>query len=331
MNDLDLLETHGPAAAPIHANVLDRARLALLDEIANKTSPEAAPPGDRVKHPRPAAVIRRRYGVGLVAACAAGAALFIPSVLGLNSSGAIALVPSDPMLFPLTPAPVPSGLSGPIFEMDSNFMLARYGGRASDGLTVVTGVESDDFWSIPEDARTVDISGHDGTLFNGLAFNGTTTSSWTVSVVWLDANGDWTGVTGRGAYADAVRVESFADSLKARPQPVNLSLKVAPEGWSLDAYKEDRILMFSPDDGPEDVDLTVSLVDHPSEDFGSDYGVREVTTVQMHNRDAQVGESASGWVVLARTPDGQPYSVLAPEMFTRDQAVEVAEGVGYTN
>ena len=131
-------------------------------------------------------MIRRRFAIGLVAASAAGALFAGPSLLGLDNAGAIALAPADPLSFPLTPATVPAGLGEPIFEMESHFVSARYGAGSPDGLTVTTNVENDDFWTIPEDTQSVDISGHDATLFNDVAFDGTTTSTPTVSVVWRD-------------------------------------------------------------------------------------------------------------------------------------------------
>ena len=136
-------------------------------------------------------------------------------------------------------------------------------------------------------------------------------------------------MTGKGTYAEAGRVEAFAESLLERPQPVDLSLSVAPEGWSLTAYKEDRILMLSPDGGPTENDLTVSLVDNPPEDFATAYGVDQVTTARVHDSDALVGKNDEGWILLAEVSTGQAYSVSAPETFTREQVVAVANGVTY--
>ena len=197
-------------------------------------------------------------------------------------------------------------------------------------MSVTTNVAGDDFWNIPENARTADISGHDAIIFAGVAFDGTTTSTPALSVVWRNDSGDWTGVTGKGAYADADRVESFAESLSERPQPVDLSLSVAPESWSLRAYKEDRILILSPDRGPAELDLTVALVDTAPEDFEAAYGVDQVTTAAVHGSDALLGKNAHGWVLLAKSASGQAYSVSAPETFTREQVVAIADGVSYT-
>lgn len=190
-------------------------------------------------------------------------------------------------------------------------------------------VKSAEFWSIPGDHRAVDIAGSEGMLFHDEAFHGTPTGAPSVSVVWKDADGAWTRVTGEGSYADATRVESFAESLRDQPaggpQPAG-----APQGWSVDAYKDDRVLMMAPDGGPTDVDLTVSVVDEPSRDGGADYGARDLTTARVHGQDAQIGRTAEGWIILAETPRGRWYSVSAPKTFTREQVIEVANGVSYT-
>jgi hypothetical protein len=111
---------------------------------------------------------------------------------------------------------------------------------------------------------------------------------------------------------------------------VNLSLRLAPRGWSVDAYKDDRVLMMSPDAGPDEKDLTVSLVDAPSGDFTADLGAHDVTTARVHGRDASVGRTDEGWIILAETSNRQWFSVSTPTTFTREQVIEVANGVSYT-
>lgn len=326
MTDLELLDTHGPAATTLRSNVLDRARLNLLEEATKEPRREVS----RLSASRPAA--RRRFvGAGLLAASVAGAAVLLPSTLGLKSSSAIALAPADPLTFPLTPQTVPPGLTDTVFELDSGFKAVRYLGSNGDRLSVTTDVKSEEFWSIPDGSRPVDIAGYEGVIFDGQAFHGTPAGTPSVSVVWQNADGAWSRVTGEGGYADAARVESFAESLREQPQPVDLGLQVAPQGWSVDAYKDDRVLMLSPRGGPSDVDLTVSLVGKPSSDFGADYGADEVTTARVQGQEAPIGRTAEGWIVEAETPNGQVYSVSAPESFTRAQVIEVANGVSYSS
>ena len=326
MTDLELLDACGPAPAELRSVVLDRARLELLDEAAHEPRRETR----RLARFRSSVSRRRFVSAGLVAAALVGAAVLLPSTLGLNSSSAIALAPADPLSFPLTPETIPPGLSDTVFELGSGFKAVRYLGSDGDRLSVTTDVKSEEFWSIPDDHRAVDIAGSEGVLFRGEALHGTPTGTPSVSVVWQDADGAWTRVTGEGTYADATRVESFAESLRAQPQPVDLSLRVAPQGWSVDAYKDDRVLTMSPDGGPTGVDLTVSVVDAPSRDFGSDYGAQDLTTARVHGRDAQIGKTAEGWIILAETPNGRWYSVSAPKTFTREQVIKVANGVSYT-
>ncbi len=105
--------------------------------------------------------------------------------------------------------------------------------------------------------------------------------------------------------------------------------RLAPKGWTATHYKADRTVTYRADgdaDGPE---LTVSLLDAASTDLRRDYDARDVAAVRVHGRSAALGRFAGGWVVEARTPAGQAYSVLAPATFTREQVVQVANGVTY--
>lgn len=330
MNDLDLLDTHGPAATPLHDDVLARARTALVDEIdrTGGTRDLRAVAVTPLAPGRPGR--RRRIAVGLVAACVAAAtAVVTPSLLHLDGSDAVALAAVDPLTFPLSPDRVPDGLGRPVFEMDSGVMRAQYG-TARDGLTVTTGVDSVGFWDVPGDAATVAVAGRPGRLYSATARDGTTAGFATVAVLWQEEDGDWTRVGGSGSYADAASVESFAESLRAVPQQARLALTVAPEGWLVAAYKEDRVVRFTPGGDPSGDDLTVSLVGDPDPDLAGSYGATDVTTAQVHGRQAQVGRTGEGWVLVALTPQGQRYSVQAPQALTRQQVVEVADGVTYT-
>lgn len=318
MNDLELLESNGPAASPLRVDVLDRARAELTEEIARASNVTSL--ADR----RPSK--GRRIKVALVAATAAGVVALLPSMIGLGGTQAVAIGPSDPLTFPLTPASMPAGLAGPVFERDLGFMAARYDGAAIDALDI-TVADEEDHWAIPDDARSVDIAGYEGVLFEGTDFGGTTDGHPTVSAIWRDDNGDWVGVTGHGDLADAEVVEELAESLRDRPQQVDLTLTVAPEGWSADRYLSDHHVSYSPETGKGADDLTVVLLDRPSVDFGSDYGAHDVTTEQVQGRTAQVGRAGEGWILEGRTSTGQPFSLQAPEGFTRAQVLEVAEGV----
>lgn len=326
MNDMTLLKAHGPAAAELPTDVRDRARAALLREIDRTVDLDDVLPAATVRRPR------RLGRLALVAASISAVALIVPSLAGLDGSAAIAIVPTDPLGFPFTPTKVPAGLGDPVFERDGQFSAARYG-SALNGLTVLTDVEDEDFWTIPADAPTVDVAGHQGRVLTGTAYNGTPRSAPTVAVVWETDDHDWTAVRGSGTYADAGRVEAFAESLREKDQPVDLSLSLAPEGWSVAAYKEDRILTLSPNDEPGANDLTVSLVDAPAEDLAA-YGAQEVSTMTINGQPAQLGRQGGtgeedGWLLTGHTTSGQAFSLQAPDDLTREQVIEVAEGVTY--
>ncbi len=322
MNDLDLLDAHGPSAHPLHDHVLLRARTSLLDEIERSGSGAPAEP------PSPRTWGRPWLVVGLVAACAAAAAIVTPSLLQVDGAGAVALGDADPLTFPLTPTDVPSGLGRPVVEVDEGFVRARYG-SARDGLTVTTDVDSDEFWDVPDDATSVDVAGRDGRTYSGTALDATTIVVPTVSVVWEGQDGDWTRVSGSGLYADAARVESFAESLRSVPQPVRLALAVAPEGWTVDAYKDDRVVRLAPEAG------TVARADgQPRRRPGR--GPRDRLRGQGRDDGPRCTAPTPGWGAAptdgswSRHAAGQRFSVQAPDRFTREQVVEVADGVTYT-
>lgn len=316
MTDLNLLDTHGPAAPRLRPEVLARARRDLV---------AAATP----RSPRRRA--RRRLALTGAALALATAMIVVPSALRSTGSTAIALVPMDPLTFPLTPGSVPADLTGVVFEFDSGFRSVRYRGTGDDRLSVTTGVAGKDHWSIPEDHRDVQISGNNAVLYESTAYHGTSTKIPSTSVVWKNEDGDWTRVSGDGRYADDEAVMSFATSLRNEPQEVRtgVGLEVAPRGWVLAAYKEGRILTMTPrGHGPDSADaLTVSLTGH---DSLSDYGAGDTSTETVDGREVEVGKAGEGWAALGATPDGQGYSVIAPASFTRTQVAEVAAGVTYT-
>lgn len=311
MNDLDLLRTHGPAPTTPTSAVLDRALSALRTEI--ERHPERAA---TVMTFRPRTRLRRRaFGLGLAAATVAGAAVLAPSLLGVGGSGAIALGPVEPLSFPLTPSGIPSGLGDPVFDRDGNFWMAQYRGAGSDRVSVIL-PESLEHWTIPDSAKHVDVAGQDAVLFNA--------ADGAVVVAWAEPDGDVVGVSGRGVFADPSRVEAFAESLTERPQQVDLVLTVAPEGWTPTAYKEDRIVQFT---GDGDESMTVVLLDDLSPDLAG-YGATDVSSVEVSGRAAAIGrKDGEGWVLEAQTSDGTPFSLQAPVNFSKEQVVEVANGV----
>lgn len=316
MNDLELLDRFGPRPTGSSATAIAAARARL-----DATMASAVPRGRRP---------HRRLPLLAAAAAAALGMAVTPALVGSDDSIALAAV--DPLTFPLTPTGLPTSLGEPVFERDDDVMAARYG-TTLDGVSIVTGVRDEDFWSIPHDASTVDVDGRPATVFRRTVHDGTSQQAPAVTVVLQEDDDTWTAVTGSGDHADAEEVVALAESLREAPQPVDLALRVAPRGWSVVAYKDDRVLVLAAPGGAERRELVVALVDETSPDL-TGYGAVDVETVTVHGRPAQVGRQVvedgdPTWVLEARTADGQAFSVQAPADFTRAQVVETAEGVSY--
>ena len=318
MNDLITVDRLGPAPTALSVASLDAAR-ARLDAAIIAVPGRGSGRRSRRRIPLLAASVAAAVGLALT-----------PALVGTDDS--VALAATDPMTFPWTPTAVPRGLGEPVFERDMGIVAARYGARLN-GVSILTDVDDEDYWAIPGTARATDVNGQDATVYNRTVHDGTRSSAPAVTVVWHDESNEWTAVTGSGEYADPDRIVAFAESLRYEPQPVDLSLGLAPRDWSVAAYKEDRILTLSETGDIDGDSLTVALLDRASTDL-SPYGAQEESTVTVNGRPAAIGRQASeegepGWILVAATPHGQPFSLQAPPNFNREQVLRVAESVTY--
>lgn len=325
MNELELLDKHGPAPTRLGSTTLLRARAALTDEIAAETvSGETSHPAEV----RPLHRQRTWWRVGLVAAAAAGLATVVPALFGIGATTAVALAPADPLTFPLTPDRLPAGLGEPVFDREPGLAMAVYRGWAEDRIRVV--VSDEERRTVPDDARPVVVGGHDAVGYGGRELGEATTT-----LVWQEDDEDWVAVTGSGTYADTELLATFAGSLRERPQPVDLALGLAPRGWEVTSYKADHTVTLTPGGRVEDGEaLTVTRLTELSEDLADDYGAYDASTALVHGQPAALGHRSSDrsgvddiWVLEARTRDGHPFSLQAPGVLTRTQVLKVAEGV----
>jgi hypothetical protein len=333
MNELDLLEKHGPAATPVAADTLRRARALLMDEIAAETTGDLDGTQGGSRPDRQGGRARWLRGGAAAAAAAAALAVLMPSLLGTGATAAIALAPADPLTFPLTPISVPVDLGQPVFDKEPGLALAVYAGQGSD--RVMVSVRDDEArGQVPVDARDVEISGHDAKLFSGSGSGSVSGSGLrrpTTSLVWQDDDGDRVAVTGRGRYAEAGRLTDFARALRDRPLRVDLQVELVPQGWEVRSYKANVTVTFGPPGGGDG--LTVNRLAEMSADFAGAYGAYAVSRVSVHGQPGALGrQDAEGrdrhqWVLEARASEGQVYSLIAPDSFTRAQVLDVAEGV----
>jgi hypothetical protein len=158
------------------------------------------------------------------------------------------------------------------------------------------------------------------------------------SLVWQQGGDRWVRISGEGRYDDPGRLLDLAAHLVERPQAVPLQVHLAPVGWSVLAYKEDRILTLV-NDAHEQQTLNVFVPEEPipaDRLLGELMGpVGPVIEVTVHGRPAQLvqidlGPVDSGWYLQAQFPDGTTFVVQAPKAFTRAQVLAFAEDVTYT-
>jgi hypothetical protein len=137
-----------------------------------------------------------------------------------------------------------------------------------------------------------------------------------------------------------------AGSLVDRPQPATLDIGLAPDGWSIAAYKMGRVLTLV-NDAHEAQDLTVHIplpedvipADRVRESIGGPIGPQLDVTV--NGRPAQLvrvdigyevdGHRYEGWYLQAQFENGTTFVVQAPEAFTQEQVLELAESVTHNS
>jgi hypothetical protein len=349
MTEITLLRDAGPEAPALRPQALAVARAALLDEIAT------ARDGRRRWVRRPSRKVAVRIGVAATAVAAAWTAAVViaaPDQAG-PPPGSVRLVAFTPPTFPLSLDPVPAGMT-PAFSGDADAgSFADY--RSADGTDRFTlGVAEDepdqreegDGYDV-QDEREVSVHGSDADLVSGRQVEcpgpGTAPAcAWQdfARLTWEESDDRWVTLTGEGRYASAARLVAVADSLVERPQPVTLSVGLAPEGWSVLMYKDGRILVLADDAFPEQT-LSVHLplpaeVVPPDQLLGELMGpVGPVIPVTVHGRAAQLvridaGGRDRGWYLQGQFADGTTFVVQTPDSFTEDQVVAFAEQVTHT-
>ncbi len=342
MNTVQLLRDAGPEGPALTSDVRSAARAALLAEID----------GARPRHARlPSRKVRRRLGVGAVAVAASWAAAVViaaPDELG-PLPDSVELVAFEPLTFPLALDPVPAGWSAPGFDGDLGFVRMSYSGADGEpAASVLVGEEEPEFSDVSAE-REVAVDGTDGVLV-------TTTSNYCdtgadgadvcelrdeVRLVFERRDDQWVTVSGP---TDPARLVQLAGALTDRPQRIPLQISLAPAGWSVQGFKDDRILTLV-DDDHEQHSLSVH-VPHPGDVIPAAQ-VRESVMgpvgpqldVAVNGRPAQLvrvegdlmyeGRFLQRWYLQAQFRDGTTFVVQAPESFTQEQVLRMAETVVY--
>ncbi|RZU33846.1 hypothetical protein [Blastococcus saxobsidens] len=353
MNDLTLLREAGPEAPPLSLAARSAARAALLDEIDG--------PGLR-RRPRRRVVVR--VGLATVTAAAAWTAAVVvaaPHPVG-PPPGSVRLVDFHVPTFPLSLDPAPEGLR-PAFDGngDGASIAAYDDASGQDGFTIYVGDDAPEGTGHGDDGapgyQELDVDGV--SLGDDEVEVVTYERDWCVEdtdqgcvterrrfawLSWERHDDQWVSLLGHGEYADAEQLQEVAGSLVDRPQPATLDVGLAPEGWSIRAYKMGRVLTLA-NDAHEAQDLTVHIP--LPEDVIPAGQVRESISgpigpqldVTVNGRPAQLvrvdigyvvdGHRYEGWYLQAQFEDGTTFVLQAPEAFTKEQVLQMAEQVTY--
>jgi hypothetical protein len=346
MNDITLLCEAGPDAPLLTSAARSAARAALLDEIVAARRPWYL----RL----PTRKFQLRIGLGLVTAAAAWTTAVVvaaPDPVG-PPPDSVHLVDFVMPTFPLSLDPEPAGLH-PAFDggADGATIADYHDAERTSGFTIYVREDEPDLdeqdpgadLGPVEDVRVGELDAelvrgsHDVACEDGLSVCGT--RSFT-RLAWKFDDDRWVLLEGDGSYRDAERLIGVAESLVDRPQPAVLSVGLAPEGWSVAAYKMGRVLTLV-NDAYEQQTLTLHLP--LSEDVIPADQVRDSIMgpvgpqldVTVNDRPAQLVLCESGylderiWYLQAQVDDGTTFVLQVPDSFTQQQVLQLAGTVTY--
>lgn len=344
MNDLALLDTHGPDATTPDPHALAAARARLVAETGRR----------EVVHSR---FSRRTVLAGIAAAAAAVVVLSTavpggPAAPGPTApSTAVSLVAFTNPTFPLTLTVVPEGLAAPRYDVDPGrgtvgFRLPNVdeplgGGTESfDDVRVdVTATEPPPhelgtLGPLPDvEIRSVDVGGVEATVtelrYPADELNPTRVDS---TLVYARRPDQWIVVSGMGKFsADAVLIE-IASALVDEPVAVlPVELSVAPAGWVLAEIRDSRLFFLRvPGTDRTMVVRWLAAFDPSFQDPAMlDLGgpVDSITEVQVNGERGFLVDSPAGWLVEANLADGSAFTLQLPRDLSVEQVTTIAAGI----
>ncbi|MGY1815789.1 hypothetical protein [Blastococcus sp. SYSU D00820] len=257
----------------------------------------------------------------------------------------IELVAAEEVTFPFSLDPAPPGLT-PAFSMRGG--MAAHGG----GPVVYVGDWSSDDGRVladlfPADPRTLPEQGWSelGDPAGTVTVDGVPaevrTDDGLVTLLWERPDGRWMWLLGEGSYGELAALTAVAESVVDRPQPVGLQFGLAPAGWSVGGYEASRSLDLVNDADPMQT-LRVSLYGGPGYPATIDSHhegtplASPVEPVTIQGRPGRLaladggGSAPDSWFVTGELPGGVYFLLLAPQVLTRDQVLQIAEQVTAT-
>ncbi|MEU5905803.1 hypothetical protein [Micromonospora sp. NPDC047527] len=331
MNDLELLSDYGPDAPAASSAALSSARHRLMAEVI---AVAPAHPGWGWRRAR-WALQHRRVGLSfavvvVVAAAAGGSFVLSEHRAPAGQSAGVQLVAFDAPVYPIGLRPRPADLAAPTFSggvardeqgNDRPVMTAVF--PATDGVSDVYLGVGDRY--VPQDAperiRSVTLQGVPGFVVEHQAQSGTS-----VVLSWQRRSGQWVTLTGHGRFGSETAVRALAATVADDAQPVPLQVRLAPAGWRLAAFKDNKIVTLrAPVSGEE---LSVNLVEAPERNLmGLVSGAKRIETVQVNGRESDLVQTLNGWFLQVPLPDGTAFHLQAPAMLTGEQIVAVGAQV----
>jgi hypothetical protein len=253
-------------------------------------------------------------------------ALFL--VRAARTPEAVELVDHQVPAFPLAFADVPAGLTGPSFSLDPadtrtgpGAARARWRDPLDPTTEIGITVRADEPDGDGETVGEVPVGDVTATVHRAPI----TGIGDEFSVVWRRRPAQWVVVTCSGLQGSRDAAVALARQVVDRPTAVPLQLARAPRGWVVVAYQDDRRLTLADPAaaGTAARSLTVSL---PVAAATASPGGR-AEEVTVHGQPGRLLATGSGWQLQARLADGTAFSVRAPDDFSREQVLEVAESV----
>ena len=256
----------------------------------------------------------------------------------------IRLVAAEEVTFPLSLDPAPEGLTPTVSRVGGVgyygdlplVYTADYSSAGQDRVLVNLFAEdprgaAGEGWGLdeaPDGSATVD-----GTAAEVRGGDGY------VALLWQRPDGRWVRILGEGAYGEIAALVPVAESLVDSPQPLGLQFGLAPAGWSLTGYEESRSIDLTRDDDPEQL-LRLSVYP-PGGDASLDAMVGgpdvagPATPVTIQGREGRLVlvdgyESPDFWRAAGQLADGSLFLLLAPQVLTQEQVVQIADQISYT-
>lgn len=257
---------------------------------------------------------RKRWIASLAAAaCLALALAVAPAILRPDGSAAIALGPTEPLTFPVTPTVLPPRLVGPSFEREGDLQIARY--TEPDGGILTIAVGRKEHWDVPANSSITEVDGITARTYD---------AHGTRRIVW-EEDDEWVGVSGSDAFATRATLMSVARGLSTADQSVRLPLTVSPTGWQPTNFKSERTMTLADTSGRSLV-LTLTGDELPLDPNA--FGLQETEVVGDSPRRFILGRQEDGtWILLGSTPTGTGFSLQAHQDLTEAQVIDIGEGV----